>query len=372
MRPHNGVQDQKEVERNRNRGYQQLVGGGSSLLDDTNDDDAKLQDMKTTPIFSGQVRVALRSGTIRAAGLINDNEAFTQYGLLGVRQMTYNSPHRVTAVEMHENLIFSNMDAPWSAFICGSQGAGKSHSLSCMLENSLLATSLAGVNPQPLAGLVFHYDKFTGPETTQLCEAAYLCSSGIPVRVLVSRSNFDAMNKLYSNMPGLPANGPRPQVIPLYFREEQLNISRMLTLMAVKSNDHVPLYMEVVNKILRDMSLENKGTVGVDYMEFKARLSRQEFQSQQAVPLRLRLQLLESFLADRVQSEAAAGQLDGLFKSAQGTLTIVDLSCPFVNENDACALFSICMSIFLENRGDSGRILALDEAHKVSPSPSRH
>ena len=48
-----------------------------------------------------------------------------------------------------------------------------------------------------------------------------------------------------------------------------------------------------------------------------------------------------------------------------GTLTIVDLSCPFVDENAACALFNIAMALFLEERGTAGRIIALDEAHKA-------
>ena len=49
-----------------------------------------------------------------------------------------------------------------------------------------------------------------------------------------------------------------------------------------------------------------------------------------------------------------------------GELTIVDLSCPFVEEGAACALFNICLSLFLEGRQDNGRLVALDEAHKVS------
>lgn len=49
-----------------------------------------------------------------------------------------------------------------------------------------------------------------------------------------------------------------------------------------------------------------------------------------------------------------------------GTLTIVDLSCPFVDENAACALFTICLELFLEDRNSAGRVVALDEAHKVS------
>ena len=48
-----------------------------------------------------------------------------------------------------------------------------------------------------------------------------------------------------------------------------------------------------------------------------------------------------------------------------GTLTIVDLSCPFVDESAACAMFNIVMALFLEERNQAGRIIALDEAHKV-------
>jgi len=40
------------------------------------------------------------------------------------------------------------------------------------------------------------------------------------------------------------------------------------------------------------------------------------------------------------------------------------LSCPFVNGNDACALFTICLGLFLADRSQHGRVIALDEAHK--------
>ncbi len=44
---------------------------------------------------------------------------------------------------------------------------------------------------------------------------------------------------------------------------------------------------------------------------------------------------------------------------------IVDLSCPFVDGNAACALFDICLELLLEDRSNVGRIVALDETHKV-------
>jgi hypothetical protein len=233
------------------------------------------------------------------------------------------------------------------------------------LENSLLQSSRAGYNPNPLAGLIFHYDKFTGHSSTQLCEAAYLCSAGVPVRILVSPSNLETMHKLYHNLPGLPEGAIRPQVMPLYFQEKHLTVSNMMTLMAVNDSKAVPLYVEVIHKVLRDMSMENQGGSGVDYLDFRNRLRTQGFSADQNGPLTLRLQLLEAFLASREQAAETTEMLTNLFQSAQGTLTIVDLSCPFVNEKDACALFAITLSIFMQHRADCGRVVALDEAHKV-------
>jgi hypothetical protein len=47
-------------------------------------------------------------------------------------------------------------------------------------------------------------------------------------------------------------------------------------------------------------------------------------------------------------------------------LTIVDLSCPCVTPEGACALFNMALSLFLEQQTTVGRVVALDEAHKAS------
>jgi len=363
--------DVSETER-----YLRLVNVVPEAGETGNDDDnvkhsAKHQEIRTAPLFSHQVRNALQRGKLKGylAGL---EDAFPQYGLLGIREETRGRKDQhvedCAKLTPEQNLVFANMNAPWSALICGSQGSGKSHTLSCLLENSLLSSSPAGILPNPLAGLVFHYDKYTSHASTQVCEAAYLCSAGIPVRVLVSPSNIHNMHHLYTNLAGLPKNAPRPQVLPLYFREDQLNVSRMVALMAVNdgSQNKTPLYIEVLYKILRDMASEAKGAPGLNYMDFRRRLLSENFTPNQIAPLQLRLGLLESFLAHPTQEASLASSSAGnIFRSDQGTLTIVDLSCPFVNENDACSLFTMCLSLFMENRGEGGRIVALDEAHKV-------
>ncbi|PGH00042.1 hypothetical protein AJ79_08313 [Helicocarpus griseus UAMH5409] len=350
---------------------------------------ARLEEIRTTPLFTSNVKLALQ---LRHPSII------PQYALLGVRKETYGSPGcsngnsgfensafgntgNGLAIERHsiglENLVYANINAPSSTFICGSQGSGKSHTLSCMLENGLVHPSVTGAISSPLTGLVLHYDKFTGVNTGQLCEAAYL-SSKIPVRVLVSPSNFAHMEKLYANLPGLPKGTRKPKVHKMYFREDQLTIGMMKDLMAVSAEGTTPLYMEVVTKVLRDMAEESQGRRGINFEAFKLRLREEGFDKGQTGPLNMRLQLLESFLgksSKKAQGTSARNGInknnDNIWEFPKGSLTIVDLSCPFVDENDACSLFNICMSIFMERRNEGGRIVALDEAHKFLTTNTR-
>ncbi|KAK8122067.1 hypothetical protein PG984_010737, partial [Apiospora sp. TS-2023a] len=280
-----------------------------------------------------------------------------QYGLIGIQQ-------DAQGILPQDKLVLANMNVPWSAFICGSQGAGKSHTLSCLLESYIDQNSGTGKLPNPLAGMVMHYDNFTNNTTTQLCEAAYLCSSGTPVNVLVCPSHIWTMKRLYTNLPGIEPKSLRPKVMPLYLTESQLNISRILKLMAVDpTTSNMPLYMEVVMNITRQMAMEGPTFT---YTEFRRRLEEVQWIKGQDGPLNMRLQLLDTFLAPSTLTKTTkpAQANEDIWNFAPGSLTIVDLSDPFLGSDDACALFSICLSIFLEDRGTCGRVVALDEAHK--------
>ena len=227
------------------------------------------EEIKTTPLFSAEVLAKVLEAS-KKPGAQTEN-LLTQYGLLAKVLNTFNSKEdedtdgaevqiqasneealgqpaldeREATPELEDKRLFVNMNAPWSAFICGSQGSGKSHTLSCMLEAALRQPGL-GKLPSPLAAMVFHYDKFNSCSSSQICEAAYLSSSGIPVKVLVSPSNYRAMKNAYENMPGFPQNAQKPVVAPLILFEEQLNLERMMTLMAAEEKDgKTPLYMEV-------------------------------------------------------------------------------------------------------------------------------
>lgn len=209
---------------------------------------AHIEECKNTPLFSVEVAKRL---TAQLGG-----SPFPQYGLLAKEEKVYSnddtSDEAVTDAaeeakkdEKEDNRIFMNMNAPLSAFICGSQGSGKSHTLSCMLESALKDSRL-GKLAQPMAGIVFHFDRFSRWSNHEPCEAAYLCSTGFPVNVLVPMTSIGLIEKSYKSLQGLPADGPRPVVSPLLLREEHLDVSTMMTLMKVDPENGGPaLYMEV-------------------------------------------------------------------------------------------------------------------------------
>lgn len=196
--------------------YLRLLEQGETQSGGPSDGGSK-EELRTTPIFSWPVKLAYP-------------QIFAQYGLISSRRGSQTDPAGPCQP------LFMNTNAPSSAFICGSQGSGKSHTLSCILENSLYRSSTIGKLPSPLAGMLFHYDAHG---SGNICEAATLCSH-IPVTVLCSPSNIWRMRDLYSNVKG----AYKIKVLPLLLKERHLNTQRMLHLMSFSDKDS-PLYMEV-------------------------------------------------------------------------------------------------------------------------------
>jgi hypothetical protein len=141
------------------------------------------------------------------------------------------------------NHIHLNTNAPWSAFICGSQGSGKSYTISCMLEGLLLKDPRIGNLNKASSAMVFHYDRIGSTKPTP-CEIAALCSTGIKVKILVSPSNEDAMVEIYRK--AYPEEfGKNLFVQCLYLRSADLNSERIQKFMASKVGGEKPLYMSV-------------------------------------------------------------------------------------------------------------------------------
>ena len=150
------------------------------------------------------------------------------------------------------------------------------------------------------------------------------------------------------------------------------------------------------------MAIKSQGVSNLDYDVFWKRVDGEAFAGQQIASLKLRFELFESFI-DR-PSKAEKRQQAPIFpdtkiekktrtkwliqiaqersiekKSVNNAwnfepeiLTIIDLNCFFIDESSVCALFSICLDLFLERRNTASRIVAFDETHKVEtafPTP---
>jgi hypothetical protein len=212
---------------------------------------------------------------------------------------------------------------------------------------------------KPLSALVFNFSEYTSRSNFRPSEVAFLASphqqrlgnlKAKKVNVLVSPSNYLSLKTLYSQIPGVT-------VQPFKLRPKDLNISTMLTLMSVDNTHAAPLYMGTVTKVLREMAAES--ATSFDYLEFRRRLDKAGLERKQLEFLNQRLDLLDSFLD--LENKTTSPE----FKA--GEITIIDLSCPFLDAGTACVLFRIGMGMYLESDSTLGKLIVVDEAHKVRP-----
>ncbi|PVF92780.1 hypothetical protein CPB86DRAFT_716798 [Serendipita vermifera] len=299
-------------------------------------------ELKTSPLVS---KDALDLSIASQADSEQESEQFVQRGLLGKILSIHSEDLQHTPKDVR---LYMNLDAPSSGLVCGVQGSGKSHTVSCILESSLMVDRRIGTLPAPLSTIVFHYDEENGGRS---CEAAYLSElkdnqgQGVKeVVVLVSPSNLNTRKKVYSNLKYV-------KVEALHISEKDLNASRMLCMMGADNLEQVPLYLHTALSILRDMGSDN-----FSYRAFRKRLDEEEFNKSQMAMLQLRLDLLDSFL------KGDGEDITYFFKP--GRLVIIDLSDPFVNSTTAAMLFDICLGLFIEWKVSTGKLIVLDEAHK--------
>lgn len=108
--------------------------------------------------------------------------------------------------------------------------------------------------------------------------------------------------------------------------------------------------------VLRELGAEN-----FSYEMFKTNLAqaKKKFNPDQLSGLEQRMMLLESFLA----KESKRDYVETRFK--EGQLTIVDLTDPFIDAGNANGLFEIVTRLFERAKVNTGKVLVVDEAHKV-------
>ncbi|KAK0124580.1 hypothetical protein ONS95_009529 [Cadophora gregata] len=338
------------------KAYQRELSVHLSMLTSAGGAQEQRNELAGSPIFTTSI-------------LRHSQSSFSQFGLLAgyadiLEEIASSGRDTASLPAALDPRIYFNISAPSSVFICGSQGSGKSHTLSCLLENCLLKSSVSKLD-NPLSGLVFHYDSFMSDSRGTPCEAAHLSSNfNIKVRILCSPSNVQTIKRTYS--------GLNVEIEPLMINQNDLNTKRMLDLMAVNTEDgRMPLYLHEITRILREMRIAQQNSNGsFNYAEFKRQVELSPMTPAQQAPLTQRLDTLESFMP-----KSQTGAIPKKTKKSNhpsgndwsvkaGMLTIVDLSCPCVTAEGACALFNMCLSLFLEQKTTIGRVVALDEAHK--------
>lgn len=116
--------------------------------------------------------------------------------------------------------------------------------------------------------------------------------------------------------------------------------------------------------ILRRMAIESQGFGHFDYTGFKDKLSATRFARGQDGPMKLRLDLLKSFMERSTGSSRKGLRTvrNDFLAGCPGSLTIVDLTDPIIDVDSACVLFDICLSVLIQQT-QCGKIVALDEAH---------
>jgi hypothetical protein len=96
------------------------------------------------------------------------------------------------------------------------------------------------------------------------------------------------------------------------------------------------------------MAIKSQGLSAFDYSTFKDELSATKFTSGQDGPMKLRLNLLKSFMKrSEYTTRILANTENDFLTGTLGSLTIVDLTDPVINANSACVLFNICLSVFI-------------------------
>ena len=109
---------------------------------------------------------------------------------------------------------------------------------------------------------------------------------------------------------------------------------------------------------------------GAGWADEGCRVASVFFQGRRAATETLRVTTfpLRAFSGGLLECQKSKGKGAGPVKQhfKEGRVTIIDLTDPFINTSAASALFDIALSLYLETSIPSGKLLVLDEAHKVS------
>ena len=270
--------------------------------------------------------------------------------------------------------VYLDTAEPFVFTTFGVSGAGKSHTLNCVLESCLLPfpeECIIRIN-QPQAALVFHFDQ--SPQS--LCEAVGLArSDGSLCRLLGPQSPRRCLSKECAIILVSPAFF-RQRVV-FYGNSEAGNVTVKPFMFAWKSltADHVkrmmlrddyattapPPYISTLLGLLR--RYQRAGALP-DFPAFLQSVGDACDIKGLGAPLRQRLRLLEAFVAESAENSHMLNSEDISSTVAPGKLVILDLTDPLLSSMDASVVFDVALDHFRNTPLRCGKVLALDGAYK--------
>jgi len=269
--------------------------------------------------------------------------------------------------------VYLNTFEPFCFATVGIQGAGKSHTLACLIESCLIPLPVPEGREivrlhNPMAALVFHYEQ----NESSICEATGLISplkaleracSSLPTTpvlardkmvVLVSPSYYRQRKAFY---------GDYCIVKPLLFSWASLNADHIKKIMRINEND-TQLYVAAMLDLLRKYQ---RDCVVPDFQGFLKQIEGICSVPSQASPLRQRTALLESLVAESaLNASIAAEGCDIISCLGPGVLVVADMTDPLLSSEEANGIFQVLTEKFRTAHipAGCGKLLALDEAHK--------
>lgn len=265
--------------------------------------------------------------------------------------------------------VYLNVTDPFCLISVGVQGAGKSHTTNCVLETCLLPFAPLSRVRQPMSVLVCHYDQ----SEANCCEATGLgqpshgvagllelagsavsapCLGHDSLLVLCSPSFYLQRKEYYAGV---------CVVKPLLFRWGRLKAQQLKMLMKLDESS-TQLYVALMLEMLRGYQRARKVPPYQQFMkELEALCS-----SQQAGPLRQRMQLLSAFIWEAECNESLRDVGADLSEvMAAGRMVVVDLTDPMMAPADANGVFQVLLESFrFKQVHGAGKLVVFDEAHR--------
>ena len=285
--------------------------------------------------------------------------------------------------ELSQQPIYLNVHTPFCLCVCGVQGAGKSHTLSVVLESCLIPFKVNQLVTlaHPMAALMFHYDQ----SETNVCEVTGIIKLNtrlskylsppqhakspphwVPqlpkVVVLVSPTFYKQRRRFYGLDANSSVNDGNFDVQPLLFSWKSLDAVQLRSLLHVKDKDN-QLYVSVLLNLLRGYQRdEHKPTFDSFCKQVLEACSSNKGQSG---PLEQRLNLLKQVVAEsEVNKDIRCQQKDLRDLARSGTLVIADLTDPMLSPHDADGIFQVLLQQFRQLDTRCGKVVVCDEAHK--------